>query len=192
MNTALYQLLNSFPALYVGENVSQGRNYELIIGDFSGVNNVTIPITSPTGTIASVVFQEYSTVGLWSPVSSLVFTSNLIPVSYTSLTAPLLFNDNLQVLSLSGNNANIVSEITDISAAGQDYKPSILYNPSGEYRMLSMTGSQPLRDIDISVFFKQKNGVFTPLRLQSGGSCTLKIYFRRKIGYRLLDMKENK
>jgi hypothetical protein len=176
--------MNSFVALYFGETASNGMNYEIIIGDFNGVNDVYIPITNPTPTpanISSVVTQENPTIDLWSPVSSICFTSNLLPIISTNLTAPLIYSGGSIVQSINGNNANIITQITDISTLGSQYRPSILYNPSGQYRFISLTGNKPLNQIDINVYWKSKTGSFIPLPLQSGGSCSLKILFRKKI-----------
>jgi len=60
------------------------------------------------------------------------------------------------------------------------YKPSITYEPSAEYRLISMTGNQPLTNIDISVFLKTRVGQLIPFRLNSGGTCTIKILFTKK------------
>lgn len=183
-NSPLFQLMNSFVALYFGETASNGMNYEIIIGDFNGVNDVYIPITNPTPTpanISSVVTQENPTIDLWSPVSSICFTSNLLPIISTNLTAPLIYSGGSIVQSINGNNANIITQITDISTLGSQYRPSILYNPSGQYRFISLTGNKPLNQIDINVYWKSKTGSFIPLPLQSGGSCSLKILFRKKI-----------
>lgn len=181
-NTPLYYLFNSFVFVGHGDNAPNNQNYELIVGSF-GINTVYVPptLTPTTGAVpCNVLYQEYSTISLWTPVTSLVFTTTLLPVIPTQLTRPLLFNDNAVIDSLNGTNANFINQITDISLYGDQYVPSVIYNPTAQYRFISLNGSQPLNQIDILVYWKTRFGTFIPLTLESGGTCSLKIYFRKK------------
>lgn len=97
-NPPLFALFNSFPSLYfgTGSNVSLGRNYQMVIANFAGVNTILLP-TNPVApavqTIWTQMFQEFSTIDTWSPVASIVFTSNTIPIISNQLSAPLVFNN---------------------------------------------------------------------------------------------------
>jgi len=182
-NTPLYYLFNSFVFLNRGDLAINGKNYQIVIGSFGTVNTITLPITSPTGTVCDVLFQEYSTSPLMTPITSICFTSSLLPIISTQLTAPLLFNNGSIVQntpSTNGTNANFINQITDITLQGDQYIPNILYNPTAQYRFISLSGSSPLNQIDVQVYWKDRLGTFYPVYLQSGGSCTLKIYFRKK------------
>ena len=123
--------------------------------------------------------QQYSTISEWTPVSSLVFTSSTLPIVVNQLSDPKLFqNNNLIQLDRPGNNfANI---ITDLTTEDQSFRGSLLYIPSAEYRWISLTTSQPISQIDIQVYWKAKTGKLIPFTLPSGGSCSLKILFRKK------------
>ena len=123
--------------------------------------------------------QQYSTISEWTPVSSLVFTSSTLPVVISNLSNPQLYqNNNLIQLERPGNNfANI---ITDLTTDEQSYHGSILYFPTAEYRWISLTTSQAISQIDIQVYWKSKIGRLVPFTLPSGGSCSLKILFRKK------------
>jgi hypothetical protein len=176
-------MFSSFPCVNYGISASNGQNYRMAIGDFTGVNNMLVPAYSVDGSpqyICSVVNQEYSTISNWTPVSSIVFTSNTLPIVSNQLSAPMIYSEGGNILSLSGNNSNFAQIITDLETNDNCYKPNLIYTPSAEYRIISMTGNSPLSNIDVSVFWKSRLGVLHPLLLMSGSSTTLKFLFTKK------------
>ena len=44
-----------------------------------------------------------------------------------------------------------------------------------------MISGSALKDIDIKVYFQDKNGILNEFKLSSGSSCSLKILFEKKI-----------
>jgi hypothetical protein len=72
-------------------------------------------------------------------------------------------------------------EITDFASSNADYRGFINYTPSGEYRLIDLQGNDPIKNIDIQCYFKDKFDISRPLPLLAGGSCTLKCMFRKKI-----------
>jgi hypothetical protein len=171
-----------------------GLNYELTIINSGGTNQIltpnTYPLTNPNNFDASgnnvvtnlfiQTFQEFSTIVNWSPIESVVFVSNTLPIVSNQIASPLIFNEN-QIITGDGNNSKFAQIITDIASNEQSYKPNLLYAPTAEYRMISMTGNRPLTNVDISVFWRNKLGNIFPLNLLSGGSCSLKFLFRKKM-----------
>jgi hypothetical protein len=183
-NPPLFSLFNSFPSLYfgTGSSVSLGRNYQMEIANFAGVNTIllpTNPVPPATQSVWTQMFQEFSTIDTWSPVASIVFTSNTIPIISNQLSAPLVFN-NGQSSSGIGNNANFAQIITDMATNQQVFKPNVLYNPTAEYRRIDMTGNTPLTNIDINVYWRDKLGQLIPFTLASGASASVKFLFERK------------
>ena len=90
---------------------------------------------------------------------------------------PTLFlNDNL--INGSGNNAVSSNLITDFVV--DYYRQNIIYVPSAEYRRIEMVGSEPLSNLDLSIYWKTREGEFVPFLLASGGSCSIKIMFEKK------------
>jgi len=177
-NPALYQLFSSFPVII--ENItspSLGLNLLIDTNTFGGSNLVSYPPISPTYT-AIQVFQEYSTIALWTPITSIVFTSSTLPIIPNQVSAPLLFFDGRIITN--GNNSNISQIITDIVSDTGIYKPNIVYNPQAEYRLIELQGNRPLNNIDISIFFKNRVGELIPFRLSSGSTATVKILFTKK------------
>jgi hypothetical protein len=167
-----------------------GLNYEITILNQQGTNQILTPniypviypdtpLTTTTRYLFIQTFQEFSTTINWTPVESIVFVSNTLPIVSNQLASPVIFNEN-QIVTGNGNNSKFAQIITDIVSNEQSYKPNILYNPTAEYRMISMTGNRPLTNVDISVFWRNKLGNIIPLNLLSGGSCSLKFLFRKR------------
>jgi hypothetical protein len=168
-----------------------GLNYEITILNQQGTNQIITPtiypneypdnpLTTTTRNLFIQTFQEFSTIVNWTPVDSIVFVSNTLPIVSNQLASPLIFNEN-QIIAGDGNNAKFAQIITDIVTNQQSYKPNLLYNPTAEYRMISLTGNRPLTNVDISVFWRNKLGNLIPINLLSGGSCSLKFLFRKRI-----------
>ena len=178
-NPALWNYFSSFPFIIESNDVvPNGKNTRIIMSGFGGANVVPFPPVAPTYTALQIV-QEYSTVALWTPVTSIVFTSNTLPIVANQVSAPLLFYNGKRYQS-GGNNSNIAQIITDFVAENGIYKPNLVYIPSAQYRLVDLVGNSPLYNIDIEVFYKNRVGVFIPLRLGSGGTATVKILFTRK------------
>jgi hypothetical protein len=177
-NPALFQLFSSFPVII--DNFSTNiNNVQIQTTTFGGSNLVQYPPVSPTYT-AIQVFQEYSTVALWTPITSIVFCSNTLPVVPNQLSSPLLYVDG-KILQ-SGNNSNIAQIITDFVSDTGIYKPNIVFTPTAQFRYIELLGNRPLSNIDISVFWKSRTGELIPFRLTSGSSATIKILFTKKDG----------
>ncbi len=93
-NFSMNALLNSLPAFNIGTN-NLGKNIQL---DFRLGDN-------------GKLYQEFSSVDIWNPVSSIVFTSNLIPVVGSNTPPVQLYQDGiLQVNSSSNTTMNIITD----------------------------------------------------------------------------------
>lgn len=170
-NSPLYQLFSSLPS-----TVSFPNNLTNLITILTDDLSNT---TSVGGNI--VVTQEYSTIALWTPVTGIVFCSNTLPIVPNQLSAPVIFNEGIP--KIYGNNSNFQQVITDFVSENGIYKPSIVYNPTAEYRLVELLGNTALTNLDISVFWKDRIGQFNPFRLTSGSSATIKILFTKKESY---------
>ena len=178
-NGALFNLFSSFPFIIEADyDVPDGKNCRLIMSGFAGSNIVPYPPVAPVYTALQIV-QEYSTIAVWSPITSIVFTSNTLPIVANQVSAPLIYYNGVRFQS-GGNNSNIAQIITDFVANEGIYKPNIVYIPSAQYRLVDLVGNTPLYNLDISVFYKNRVGEFIPFRLGTGSTATCKILFTRK------------
>lgn len=150
-------------------------------------NNATgvLTLPFPTDSVASFSLQDYfieltqeiSTIDAWCPVSSIVFTSNQLPIIVSQFSS---FNTTGTAISSATIGNRFALVITDIMTNQQGFRPNLIYNPSAEYRRIALTGNMAIRNIDINVFWRSKTGQLLPFRLQSGGSATLKLLFEKK------------
>ena len=127
-NTALSQLFSSFPVFINSVSSAQGLNAQIITDSYNMANVIQYPPYNPTYN-AIQVFQEFSTVALWNPITSIVFTSNTLPIVSTQVSTPVLYLNGNQTGS-NGNNALINQVITDFISNDGVYKPQLVYEPS--------------------------------------------------------------
>jgi len=172
------------PTGYVNEILFPNKEYQNIL-DLQTSPPAYVPVASQG--IFWIASQELiSTSSVWSPISGIVFTTSLLPIRNESVGEPIVFGDNnLGYSSASIQNAfqPIVTDIAlDLSQLGaKEYRTSLYYSPTAEYRMASLTPSkQPIQNIDISVFWKNRlDGSLTPMTIPNLGSVSLKCMFRR-------------
>jgi hypothetical protein len=169
-NQSLYNLFSSFNSTF------NGISFEIIVDSFRGSD--TQKINASVNENYSNVLQEYSTIASQNPVSSILFTSATLPIVSENINTPITFTDS----STSGG-ANLSSDtkriITDLQSESLIYKPSLTMIPSAQFRYISMTNANAIRDIQISCLWRDLLGNFHDLLLPSVGSCSVKLYFRR-------------
>lgn len=190
MSQSLWDLFSSFQANNQGDT-QVGEAYQLLYyNDFNNTVSVggcscsTPPVA---GMDYKVLKQEYPTTStLWSPISSIVFCSTLLPIFNEYVSNPVVFNDlgSSNEAPYTTTNSNFNPIITDISLPldyAQDYRGFISYVPSAEYRMSAINGNQPINALDIQIFWKGRlSQKLYPLRLSNFTSINLKILFRRR------------
>ncbi len=200
MNEPLANLFSGFTSVYYGNtltaaaiNASDGSigriagrfwlfNYYLQPIIYSGLN-----ISTPTvgGSQFITMTSDYSPVPMWNPVSSIIFTSSLLPIKISMSSVPAVYNSNSfdQTYAQNGNNSQVTNMLSDIQVglvSGNEYKPSVLYVPASEYRLIDMLGSNPINQASFGVSFKTKFGVVIPFKLGAQCGANIKILFRRK------------
>lgn len=185
-NAPLFQLFNSFPAFGNGVNTQLAtgqRNYRLIFANMNGVGESSITPTyaknSGVSTAVTTLYQEYSTVSSISPISSVVFCSNTLPIVPNLVSTPLIYN-NSQQISKQGVDSAFANIITDLSSEDGNYRPYLIYLPTAQYRYITLRGNQPLYNMDLTIYYRTKFGEMIPFTLSSGASVTLKLAFIKK------------
>lgn len=176
-NTSLAQLFSSFPVLIVAISSPLGLNAQLITDSYQDTNVIQYPPYAPTFN-AIQVFQEFSTVALWTPITSIVFTSNTLPIVSNQVSTPIIYNNNFQIGN-NGNNALINQLITDFVSNDGVYKPNLVYEPY-RYRYIQLLSNRPLTTFDLQVYWKDKQGALIPFYLGAGCSATIKVLFTKK------------
>ena len=193
-NTRLYELFAGFPNYFIGYSTDTytfpgtttaqavgDKNYQILTTNNNYSNTLSV---NNNGTTQKYVqaFQEISSVGLWNPVSSIVFTSTTLPIHPTLTSPPQVYNNTSNGMQGSGST-NLSNTLTDFEIAisnTNQYRPEISYAPQGEYRLIDMFSNSNLYRIDLNVYWKDKYGNLKPLRLQPGCSASVKLLFRNK------------
>ena len=133
------------------------------------------------------VVQDYrSTDAMWSPVASIVFTSAMLPVKKEYNSAVVDLNaGNLGGGSV-GSQSAFQPIITDFSIdqqheGAEGWRNFTQYEPSAEYRMISMTSShEEIRNLDVQVFWKYRlTGELIPLTAANCSDINIKMLFRK-------------
>ena len=180
-NTTLFQLFCSFDANYYGTNVINGKNYKINVYELPNGGNV-YTITQPAVINYLQMYQEYPTLAsVGNPVSSIIFNTNLIPVAGSLQSKPINFNAPPSISNQS-SNSTVTNMLTDIVVATElfsGYKPNIIYN-ANPFRLISLVSNQPLRNYDISVYYKLHTGNMRQFVLSPGSCSSLKILFVKK------------
>jgi diketogulonate reductase-like aldo/keto reductase len=192
-NAPLYGLFSSFPARYLGYGQPFGKDFRILVTDIGGTNISPLippqvappPLPAPqvfVNYLAIATFQETSTTSAITPIQAIVFTSTTLPVQASQVSTPVVLQNNQQ-LGFAGNNAASANIITDLISDTGIYQPNLVYLPSSQYRLVTLYGNSPLSNLDISVFYRLRNGSLVPFRLQSGGTLSMKISFLKKATY---------
>jgi hypothetical protein len=173
-NRALFAKLNSMPAIRYGVSATLGRFYKMYVKDDRKTRLVVIDSVTYIKTP-----QEYSTISNWTPVAGIVFVSNTLPVVSNQMSAPVVFNDNHLIKS--GITPNFTNIISDMASNEMVYKPNLIYTPTGEYRRVDLRTDQPITELSIQVYWKDRKGNLNPFVLLSGASGSIKIMFEKKV-----------
>lgn len=178
-NSSLYTLFSSFDATYYGyRNITNGKNYRIELYTQPANLNI-VALTVPVAYNAIKMTQEHSTETLWSPISGIVFTTSLLPISPSLTGLPKVWNSYSNLLS-SGNNCNVTSILTDMEVQDGQYRPNVLYIPEPEYRLFDLNSDVPLSGIEIACSWRTIFGTLIPFKLNPQCSGSLKLLFRRK------------
>jgi hypothetical protein len=178
MNTALNTLLNNFPIIKGNPSSSSGnyafgKNFQFNFYNNNGLNLYNM------GTYSVIqLYQDNSTVGLFNPVLSIVFTSSLLPIVQSVVGNTKSYNTTPPTQN--NNTAPIITDFVVPYSATNQYRPNLEYTPSGEYRLIDLYGLTPLQSIEITVQWSDMFGVLHPFQLLSGCSAQLKLMFRRR------------
>lgn len=168
---ALYSKFTSLPAIK-NYNALNNKIYRIYMKDDYTTRNYMLE-----SELFLKTTQEYSTIANWSPISSICFLSNTLPIQENNLSEPKVYQNGRAVTTKIANN--MAKIITDMSSTEYSYKPNLIY-ASQNNRYVDLIGASSIKDIDIYVMWKNKKGALLPFFLQSGASASIKILFELK------------
>jgi len=172
-NGVLYDLLHSLPYQYF-----QSGNPDFLRLSIRQIFNPTGTDNSKviSGITNYVMLQEYQSLICMNSAKSIVLTSDLpIVEEYITSVGSDFTGGNTSTIQYP-----IVSDFILDSPNGYELFNHIIYNPTAEYRMLSLTGSRPIQSIKMKLFYQDANGVLTPVLIAGKRRINIKIMFRKK------------
>ena len=177
LNGTLYDLFQDLPLLFFQNSTGVSQSFSRlkinqVLNPYSALDNTKVISTIPHWTM----IQETQSLIALNSANSIVLTSDLpIVEEYIS--------------SIGGETQNtatiqypIVSDFVLDSPNGYELFNHIVYVPSAQYRMLSLTGSRPIQSIKLKMYWTDANGRLNPLLLAPKRRVNIKILFRKK-GY---------
>jgi hypothetical protein len=178
-NRPMFAMLNSFPAFRNSISTPQGRVYRILMFSGNGTN-LTTNANIFGGALALAIKQAYSVIANWQPVMQIVFTSNTLPIYPNMLSTPQILA-NGQIISRESNDAAFAQIISDLSSFDQSMRPLVVYTPTAEYRRIDLLDvKQPLTNLDVSVYWRDKNGRLNEFLFLSGACASIKFLFERR------------
>ncbi len=187
-----YSALNhTVPVGYANEILFPNKFYSNVV-DYRNTPYSGVP---PLGYVPLSLQKVYwideqeilSTDSLWSPISSIVFTSTLLPIRAEQVGPPVILgtgNNNPSQATAQSAFQPIITDIALNTASGgaSDYRSFIYYAPTAEYRLTDFGPSkQDIRNIDIQVYWKCRldNNLY-PITMFNLSSVSIKCMFRHK------------
>jgi len=177
-NSPMYGLLDSFIFTYLGATTvaNSGQNYQLVINSFNGTNQTPLP-TIPSTYTATFCSQTTSTIGLWSPVQSIIFTSNTLPINQTHILPSIVLLEG-QNIGPNSSISNVQNIISSFQSPNNLYRPSITYEPS-VYRFISLNGNNQLKLFNIQCYWQGWDGSINNFLLASQQNFSMLIMFKK-------------
>ena len=163
LNYNMYLLFTSLPIVVVNKNA----------------NGMDIQLNNLISSDPQILSQEYTTVGLWNPISSVVFTTNLLPI-YASTTPPIqLYKDGK---TNSSSQYNFLNIITDFVGNSLDFTTNgFLQYDASVYRYIALKDNQQISNIDINVYWINKyDGTLKPIYISPGSFSSIKILLSKQ------------
>lgn len=190
-STTVAGLPSPVPAGYVNEILFTNRFYQNVL-DYRLPPYSGVPPLGFVPTAAQKVYwvnkQDFkSTDSIWSPISSIVFTSTLLPIRAEQTGQPVLIDESNLGDSAPVSKSAFQPIVTDIALStndngASDYRSFIYYAPTAEYRLADFGPSkQEIRNIDVQIYWKcRMNNELYPISIPNSGSVSFKMMFRHR------------
>lgn len=181
-NEQLCNYLEAFQTIFLGAS-SIGKNHVMVLST-SGTNGYP-SITFPTTPTYFQFTQEYNVIYYWNSLKKIIVSSNSLPTTKEYVPAY-----DLGSVTQSGVAAAfpIITDYTPPFETANS-RSIAYYVPTSQYRLVDLTSSTTLYDIDLRIYWQDKYGNNYPLMITAGGSASIKLAFLNKKLYKNLLMK---
>lgn len=195
MNYPLYVYLFNLPHNRISWDPAVVASVELILNSgftvaISGVDRSNFPrqvsLVNMPGAV-NYVSQETQSLETWDAISSIFITTNSLPIQAEYLPTTAAPTQNQTFSSLS---SQVISDFAVDTPNPLGFRQRIVYLPTAEYRMIHLSGRDGVKRIDAQFWYRTKAGIAYPINIPVGGSCGLKILFRRAHAHHKIDELE--
>lgn len=124
--------------------------------------------------------QSYSTIGNWASIKKILLTTNTMPVVNENL--PLINNANVDQSNSLSVLSDFLPQINTTSPTNP--RENAIYYPTSQYRLIDMISDLPLRKIDVSVYWQDKDNNIYPVFISQFSSASIKLAFVKKSLYK--------
>lgn len=184
-------LYGAGPAIIIGmndplKNLFSTFSFKKVATAFAYSEPYYYNIEMPSNAVVYGAFYICSTftcpLSLWNPVSSIVFTSSVIPVIPDAVGPEKFFStDRVKPNQSNANNTlNIITDFQVDIGPNSYYRPNIAYEPTAEYRLISLFGNSGLNQVQINIYWKDNYGGLHLINLGNNCIGTIKLMFRKK------------
>lgn len=172
----LFRFIDGFDLFrnYTQIPLLSGKDFLFIIND-NDTNQYQPPTIAPQfPPIWLQQFQEYGVIEKWSTLRSIVFTTTMPIISeYIPTNITSMVNTNI-------GNTGILTDFTpDLDVPGAQ-RGLFQYFPTSQYRLISLTGNDPLYRIQFDIFWSDDFGRLYPLIIPNNSNVNVKIAFLKK------------
>ena len=131
-------------------------------------------VSPPTDLVATVISQDFPTLGSWVQARNIVITSESIQTRTEALP---------QIVQQGGNpgqpaSRSIISDYALNITNSADIKSNIIYLPTAEFRWADILSDNPVTQIDFQIWWVDSSLTFHPVTLNSGANCNVKFLFQ--------------
>ncbi len=183
-NNLLLPFFHAIPNSHPAGNLSNGKTNIFTVGDLLN-NSYTSPV--PSFGSALQMSQQYVSLGYWNSFKSLLITTNTLPIKPEAIPPAPSVQGALES-NLASSNINTRLILTDfvpdlLNNAGT-YSTIATYTPGfSDYRLINMYTSQPIRQINLEIFWVDTYGNIFPIILYQGQTANIKLAFIPKKFY---------
>lgn len=173
---------------YSDDVVTTGKAVLWVVDDDAVNYDVIEQPPWPSQTYVRVT-QDYNTVSDMTSFESLVLTTRSIPVRHEWISLQSIKGAvplGTQLINTPSNNStqngflNLLTDFEVDITTGGELRSKVIYNPTGEYRRVTLRGSSKINTIDIQVFWKDNYDNLYPLQIPAHDELTIKILFEKK------------
>lgn len=118
--------------------------------------------------------QDYQTTYLWSQIKNIVLVTSLIPIKEE-------YTPSINQIASSDDFLRILTDFEPPITLGSDIRGIYSYIPTAEYRRIEMKGRAPLNMFDVSIYWRDRDGVLHDILLPAYGlGASVKFLFEKK------------